>query len=160
MTVDLPADAEPAARVRRATCTASYTITQADLDAGTVTNTATGHASFKATPVHSNQDSETVTAVQTPGLGLVKSADPTTYNAVGQVIGYSYMLTEQRERDAGGAVHGDGRQGDGELQPTASLLPAATATCTASYTITQADLDAGKVTNTATGPRLLQARRR
>ena len=47
------------------TCTASYTITQADLDAGSVKNTAQGHGLFNWTPVHSNYDDETVTVTPT-----------------------------------------------------------------------------------------------
>ena len=43
------------------TCTASYTITQTDLDAGSVKNTAQGHGYYGTTPVHSNYDDETVT---------------------------------------------------------------------------------------------------
>ena len=35
-------------------------------------------------------------------------------------------------------------------QPDALLDPGEAMTCTASYTITQADLDAGSITNTAT----------
>ena len=57
------------------TCTASYTITQADLNSGSVTNVATAHAGG----TNSNQDTETVTAVQTKTLSLVKTATPSTY---------------------------------------------------------------------------------
>ena len=71
------------------TCTASYTITQADLNSGSVTNVATAHAGG----TNSNQDTETVTAVQTKTLSLVKSASPSTYSTVGQSISYSYLVT-------------------------------------------------------------------
>ena len=60
-TVTCPPAASLAAR-RHITCTATYTVTQADLDAGTITNIASGHAFFGATPVTSTTDSETVTA--------------------------------------------------------------------------------------------------
>ncbi|HET7530506.1 MAG TPA: hypothetical protein VFJ98_06065 [Mycobacteriales bacterium] len=56
-------------------CTASYTIAQADLDAGSVHNTAQGHASYAGEAVDSNTDEVTVTAVKTPGLQVVKAVD-------------------------------------------------------------------------------------
>ena len=44
--------------------------------------------------------------------------------------------------------------GSGALSPitcaTTTLAPAAQTTCTASYTLTQADVDAGQLNNTAT----------
>ena len=54
------------------TCTASDTIDQADLDAGSLTNIATATNGS----ITSNSDSETVTAVQDPELTLAKTATP------------------------------------------------------------------------------------
>ena len=56
--------------------------------------------------IESNPDDETVTAVQTKSVSLVKTASPLTYSAVGDVISYSYRRQEHRQRDPGGS--GDG----------------------------------------------------
>ncbi len=139
------------------TCTASYSITQSDMNAGSVTNTAYATGSYGGNAVTSNQDSETVTAVQTPALTLDKTASPATYSAVGNVISYSYLVTNSGNVSLSGpvtvvddkatvvcpAVDTVGNL-DGELDPGESV------TCTASYTIDQDDLDDGSVTNTAT----------
>ena len=126
------------------TCTASYTITQADLNAGSVTNTA--KATANATD--SNEDSETVTANQTKTLSLDKTASPSTYSTVGQTISYSYKVTNTGNVTLAGPVTVTDDKATVTC-PTGGLAPGAFKTCTASYTITQADLDAGSVKNTA-----------
>lgn len=130
------------------TCSASYTVTQADLDAGSVTNIAAGHAMFGITQVNSNSDTETVTAVQSPALSLTKVATPETYDSVGDVINYSYLVKNTGNVTLAGPV----TVTDDKTVvtcPAGGLAPAAEKTCTASYTITQADLETGTVTNTA-----------
>jgi hypothetical protein len=127
------------------TCNASYNITQADLDAGSVTNIA--RASANGTD--SNEDTETVTANQNPGLSLVKTATPTTYSTAGQVIGYSYLITNTGNVTLDGPFSVTDDKAAVTCPVAASLAPGASITCTASYIITQADLDSGSVTNVA-----------
>ena len=72
-------------------CTASHTVTQADLDAGFYANTAcvddgAGGAAEQCAP-------ESVPADQNPALSLTKSASPLVYDTVGQTITYSYVIT-------------------------------------------------------------------
>src|SRR5688572_14530463 len=150
-TVTCPASPSSLAPGASTTCTATYTITQADLDSGSVTNTATAHAFFGTTTVNSNQDSETVTANQNASLTLAKSATPATYSSVGEVISYSYQLTNSGNVTLSGpfTVTDDKATVTCPASP-ASLAPGASTACTATYTITQSDLDNGSVTNTAT----------
>ena len=130
------------------TCTASYTITQADLDGTGVTNVA--QASANGT--NSNTDTETVTAVRTPALTIVKTATPTSYSSVGAVISYSYLVTNSGNVTLSGPFTVSDDKSSDESCPALvpnSLAPGASTTCTASYTISQADIDAGSVTNIA-----------
>ena len=75
------------------TATASHTITQGDLDAGSITNHAYATTVYSAAPVTSNTDDATVTATKAPALTIVKTASPLVYDAVGDVITYSYAIT-------------------------------------------------------------------
>jgi uncharacterized repeat protein (TIGR01451 family) len=133
-------------------CTASYTITQADLDAGFVTNKATGHGFDGTTPVNSNEATQTVTTTQMGALTLVKTANPTTYDHAGQIIAYSYEVTNSGPVTLHNAitVSDDKVTVTCDALPAGGLAPGAKITCTASYTIKQADLYAGSVTNKAT----------
>ncbi|MBT8052396.1 MAG: hypothetical protein KJN69_00715, partial [Gammaproteobacteria bacterium] len=132
------------------TCTASYVITQSDIDSGSVTNIASGSAlDGGGGTVTSNEDTETVTAEPTGTLALVKTATPQTYNTVGEVIAYSYLLTNNTNVTLSAPYTIDDDKSTDEACPAtpASLAPGESVTCTASYTIAQADLDAGFVTN-------------
>ena len=96
-------------------------------------------------------DTSTVNfTAQTRSLAIVKTATPQTYNAVNQIISYSYLVTNNGNVTlAGPFTVSDDKATDESCPATASLAPGASITCTASYTITQADLDAGSVTNVA-----------
>src|SRR5206468_1869496 len=122
------------------TCTASHTITQADLDAGAETNIATGHGFFGSSPVTSNSDTKTVSATQTKALSLAKSATPASYSSVGQTISYSYLLTNSGNVTLSGPFTVTLSLPAALPTSTATLAPGASITCTASHTITQADL--------------------
>ena len=136
------------------TCTGTYNITQADVDAGSVTNTASGTALDPGDQtVTSNEDSVTIVRDETGTLILLKTASPQTYDTVGAVINYTYRLTNGRNDTLSAPYTIDDDISTDEVCPDspASLAPGEFVECTATYTITQADLDARSVTNTATG---------
>ncbi len=151
--VTVPAAAGPLAPGASVQTSATYTVTPADLDAGSVTNAATASTTLGGNPVTSNQATATVTATQAPALSLVKSASPATYDTLGQVITYSYTLTNTGNVTLVGpfTVTDDKAVAAPTLPLPITLAPAASIDFSATHTITQADLDAGSVKNTATG---------
>ncbi len=133
------------------TCTASYAITQADLDSGWVTNTAMGHARFDGASIDSNQAAATVNAVANPALELTKSAKPETYSKAGDVINYEYTLKNTSNVTLSGPFTVSDDKASVQCTSASNLAPNDTLACTASYAIAQQDLDAGSVTNIAVG---------
>ncbi len=137
------------------TCTATYEITQADVEAGHVTNTAEaiGFAPDGAA-VTSPPATATVAVTPTAALSLVKSASGPASFAAGQVITYSFEVTNTGNVTVHGiTIDETAFTGTGTLSPitcpVTTLAPGEQTTCTATYTLTQADIDAGHVTNTA-----------
>ena len=138
------------------TCTATYVVTQADVNVGVITNTATAAGNPPSgNPVTSTPSTATVTATQTPALSLVKTANVTAAE-VGQQITYSFKITNTGNVTVTDPSVTDGTfSGTGQLSvidcPQGVVLqPGDSTTCTATYTATQADIDSGKITNTAT----------
>nr|WP_304650995.1 SpaA isopeptide-forming pilin-related protein [Tessaracoccus sp. ZS01] len=135
-------------------CSATYVVTQADLDAGSVDNTATTEGTPPAGEPVTDSDDETVPASQLPDIDLVKTANVETYDAVGDVITYTFVATNTGNVTLTDVIITDPLPGLSALtcdpaQP-ATLAPQASMTCTATYVVTQADLDNGSVDNTAT----------
>jgi uncharacterized repeat protein (TIGR01451 family) len=133
------------------TCTATYTTTQADVDAGDVTNTATATGTPPNGAAVTAVSSVTVPAVQGPAISIDKSASPTTFSAAGIVISYQYVVANSGNVTLDNVTVTDPLPGLSPIKcATTTLAPGASETCTASYTTTQADMDAGQVANTGT----------
>ena len=73
--------------------TESYTITQADLDAGSVLNTATASGNDPDDNPVQDSDEATVEAKRQASLSVDKSASPLTYDSAGDVITYTITVT-------------------------------------------------------------------
>ena len=80
-------------------CTATHTVTQADLDAGHYFNTAC--VDDGAGGAAQACDDEDVPAVQSPHLAITKAATETSYDTVGDVITLHDRGDERRQHDAG-----------------------------------------------------------
>lgn len=129
------------------TCTATDTVTQQDIDNGSLVNIA----SASNGTVTSATDTATVNAVQTPSIALVKMASPTTVTAAGQIVDYTFVVTNNGGVTLTGVAVTDPLPGLSAVSCLASTLaPTASTTCTATYTTTQADINAGTIANTAT----------
>jgi hypothetical protein len=145
-----------------ATGTATYTITQADMNTGSITNTAIvsgkdplNRAVTDSSDNNSNSENDpTVTPLtQDPKIALVKTASSSSGKKAGDQIVYTFTATNTGNVTLTSPTVTDvklGLTGASALSLTPSTIaPGATATGTATYTITQADMNTGSITNTA-----------
>lgn len=134
------------------TCASAYAITQADLNTGSVTS----HATATAGGVSSTTVTTVVQMTPAKVLEVTIIANPTTYNAAGQVINFSFTIKNTGTTPLGPAqfVINDDRMGAINcLDQNGSIAPGQSITCPASYTTTQNDLGINQLvfTSTVTG---------
>lgn len=135
----------------------TYTVTATDLEHGSVSNTATVKGSPPSGPDVTDQGSATIPTDQ-PAIQLIKSVtdsdDADQLGSAGEVLTYSFTVI-----NTGNVPLTDVRITDAKLGLTNALcVPVlavgATTTCPAlagtTYTVTDADVTAGSVHNTAT----------
>ena len=133
------------------TCTATYTTTQADVDAGGITNTGTAHGTPPTGAPVTAQSTLTIPLSQSASIGLAKSASITSFSTAGTAITYSYLVTNPGNVTLTSVQVTDPLPGLSAVTcPSTTLAPNASETCTATYTTTQADVDRGSVNNTGT----------
>ncbi len=142
-----------------ASCTliGTYTVTQADANAGTIANTAviTTPDTPELCPVGSTSaiclpTVEIPTETPAPSLTVVKTAGTPSGNTVGSTIGYSFLVTNTGNVTIADVAIDDAQLDAAAVCPVTTLAPDASTTCTGTHTITQAEVDAGEVLNTAT----------
>ncbi|RJP50089.1 MAG: hypothetical protein C4586_06390 [Anaerolineaceae bacterium] len=137
-------------------CTGTYTVTQADLDAGsTIVNSAQAAAN-NGSPISSNTVTASVAISQTPTLSATVSGSPSQPTSpaatlpAGTVITYTYTLTNTGNVTLSSPFSVTDDKTTITCSDQASMAPAATKTCTGTYTVTAADVEAGSIINTGT----------
>ena len=138
-------------------CTATYTITDADVDAGEVVNSAIAQGlDPDDEPVESNFDGTTTEILAVPAIALTKVAqlndgDGDARGDVGETVVYTFTVRNAGNVTLEDIVVDDPLAGvvvclTDELAAGASTLCVATVP----YEVTQGDVDAGAVVNVAT----------
>jgi uncharacterized repeat protein (TIGR01451 family) len=123
--------------------------------APTPTATVTVTTQVQASPTESSAlISPTVTTAPNRILKLSKTANPTTYDHVGQQITYTYDVTNSGTESIGPAqfiVTDPGFSTPLNCGPAdVTLIPNQVVSCFFSYAVTQADMDVGFITTNAT----------
>ena len=132
-------------------CSAIYISTQNDLDSGSVSVTATGHAFYNGNTIASNRATGTVISIQNTGLTLDKTSPSAVYVLAGDSLNYTYNLKNSGNVTLIGPFSVSDNKTTVVCPSTASLAPNTSLNCTSSYSVTQIDVDTGYVTNLATG---------
>ena len=112
-------------------------MTQADLDAGQIVNTASASNGVVTSP----PDTATVDAIAAPRLLVVKSSVTKSLSAP-QTVTYTYLVRNVGNVTVTGIALSDDNDNNDLSCPQTTLAPGALMTCTATHTFTQAELDA------------------
>ena len=126
--------------------TENYLITQNDLNAGQVDNTARAEVTYEGDS-YSDEASVSVFANQSPELEIVKAATETNYTAAGEVIHYSLAVSNTGNVTVTGITVSDPNAIVSCNGSPFTLAPGESATCTAIHMVTVADVFAGTIRN-------------
>jgi uncharacterized repeat protein (TIGR01451 family) len=133
------------------TCLALYAVTQADVDAGGIQLAATASGTAPSTTVVHGTSNVTVPAKQGPAIAVTPSASPGSFFGAGTPLTLGYLVTNSGNVTLHNVGVTDPLKGLSAIScPSSTLVPAATESCTASYTTTAADVKAKRVTDPAT----------
>jgi len=165
----ISAPAETRGPGQTGTFTATYTVTQQDLDNGFVSDSAIAAGTTAANAAISSAASAvSVPAVQNPILTISKTSATSTATRVGQVIPYTFVATNTGNVTISAVSINDVQATPGkslDAAPACQVLASPAAPCsgtstslapnqsgnfTGTYTVSQPDFDAGNVRDSAT----------
>ena len=142
--------------------TATYTLTQADIDSGKVVNNCTiGGTSPAGKTVTDKDDAKTTITVGTASIKHTKSTEKAVLDVQESIAGHVVPFNFTIENNCNVTLHDirleDHLEGVYDVaidwsgaKTEGSLLPGESVPAKAFYALTQADIDAGKVVNTST----------
>jgi len=131
------------------TCTATYVVTQADVDNNSIVNNASVAGTPPGGGSTGDSDGETVPGEQRPTIELDKSATPMPSDLVlNDLITYTFVATNTGNVTLQSVAITDTMNGLSTLacdqpMPANNFSPNEVLTCTATYVVTQADIDNG-----------------
>ena len=138
------------------TFTATYTLTQADVDNGVVNNTATATALNVANQTLTKVSSFSQPLLAVPGIATIKTGTidlgPDNQPSIGDIITYQFAVTNTGNVTLKNVAMTDPKAVFAPVKMIASLAPGATDTTTfvATHALTAADVTAGQAQNQAT----------
>jgi uncharacterized repeat protein (TIGR01451 family) len=140
-----------------ATFTGTYTVTQADVDNGVINDHAVAQGSTAdATDVESEPSSAIVQTILSPSLSVEKATTTSVATIVGQEIPYTFTVANIGNVTVVGLAVTDTVAAPSQQSglsavtcPVDTLAPGDSTVCTATYSVTQADLDNRVLADTA-----------
>jgi len=135
------------------TCTATYSVTQADLNSGVIRNSATVVASGVLSNARVSSSADvTVSVSPAPAISISKRSSAATV-AIGTTITYTFVVTNTGNVPLTAVTVRDPLPNLGAISCGAfdgSLDPGESVTCTAPYRVSSGAATNGRITNVAT----------
>src|SRR5690606_8388897 len=126
----------------------TYSIVQADIDAGSKSNIVTASGTDPVGEVVSGSAGYIISAIQNSGISVTKTALPASFSNVGDVIVYTIEVENTGNVTLSNISVSDPMTGLNTAID--SLPPGANQSFNQNYTIRQVDINAGRISNTVT----------